>query len=163
MSATDGLLPEEYQAVIAPAMQAAAELAAARGDPYLYIDLACMLALMVLVRDLADLYQDQWGPLGQHSPPDVFAAAPSAACVMVLSEYEIETDSIRHMTTALERAAEQLTADGVFGPERVEVHKAWSAFLDDKRDSAQAWMRQAASRIANAVDAWEARRAAASR
>jgi hypothetical protein len=163
MSATDGLLPEEYQAVIAPAMQAAAELAAARGDPYLYNDLACMLALMVLVRDLADLYQDQWGPLGQHSPPDVFAAAPSAACVMVLSEYEIETDSIRHMTTALERAAEQLTADGVFGPERVEVHKAWSAFLDDKRDSAQAWMRQAASRIANAVDAWEARRAAASR
>ena len=163
MSATDGLLPEEYQAVIAPAMQAAAELAAARGDPYLYNDLACMLALMVLVRDLADLYQDQWGPLGQHSPPDVFAAAPSAACVMVLSEYEIETDSIRQMTTALERAAEQLTADGVFGPERVEVHKAWSAFLDDKRDSAQAWMRQAASRIANAVDAWEARRAAASR
>tara|TARA_R110002096_G_scaffold16991_19_gene58494 strand:- start:1995 stop:2486 length:492 start_codon:yes stop_codon:yes gene_type:complete len=163
MSATDGLLPEEYQAVIAPAMQAAAELAAARGDPYLYNDLACMLALMVLVRDLADLYQDQWGPLGQHSPPDVFAAAPSAACVMVLSEYEIETDSIRQMTTALERAAEQLTADGVFGPERVEVHKAWKAFLEDKRDSAQAWMRQAASRIANAVDAWEARRAAASR
>ena len=155
MSATDGLLPEEYQA--------AAELAAARGDPYLYNDLACMLALMVLVRDLADLYQDQWGPLGQHSPPDVFAAAPSAACVMVLSEYEIETDSIRQMTTALERAAEQLTADGVFGPERVEVHKAWKAFLEDKRDSAQAWMRQAASRIANAVDAWEARRAAASR
>ena len=163
MSATDGLLPEEYQAVIAPAMQAAAEGAAARGDPYLYNDLACMLALMVLVRDLADLYQDQWGPLGQHSPPDVFAAAPSAACVMVLSEYEIETDSIRQMTTALERAAEQLTADGVFGPERVEVHKAWKAFLEDKRDSAQAWMRQAASRIANAVDAWEARRAAASR
>ena len=163
MSATDGLLPEEYQAVIAPAMQEAAELAAARGDPYLYNDLACMLALMVLVRDLADLYQDQWGPLGQHSPPDVFAAAPSAACVMVLSEYEIETDSIRQMTTALERAAEQLTADGVFGPERVEVHKAWKAFLEDKRDSAQAWMRQAASRIANAVDAWEARRAAASR
>lgn len=163
MSAADGLLPEEYQAVIAPAMQAAAELAAARGDPYLYNDLACMLALMVLVRDLADLYQDQWGPLGQHSPPDVFAAAPSAACVMVLSEYEIETDSIRHMTTALERAAAQLTADGVFGPERVEVHKAWNAFLEDKRDSAQAYMRQAASRIANAVDAWEARRAAASR
>jgi len=163
MSATDGLLPEEYQAVIAPAMQAAAELAAARGDPYLYNDLACMLALMVLVRDLADLYQDQWGPLGQHSPPEVFAAAPSAACVMVLSEYEIETDSIRHMTTALERAAEQLTADGVFGPERVEVHKAWNALLEHKRDTAQAYMRQAASRIANAVDAWEARRAAASR
>jgi hypothetical protein len=160
MSASEGLLPEEYQAVIAPAMQAAAELAAARGDPYLYNDLACMLALMTLVRDLADLYLDQWGPLGQHSPAPVFAAAPSAACVMVLSEYELEPDSIRHMTAALERAAAQLGADGVFGPERVEVQKAWDALIDGKRDAAQAYLRQAASRIAHAVDAWEARRAA---
>ncbi|MGR9091018.1 MAG: hypothetical protein ACU85U_10615 [Gammaproteobacteria bacterium] len=160
MNPADGLLPEEYQAVVAPAMQAAAELAAARGDPYLYNDLACMLALMVLVRDLADLYQDQWGPLGQHSPPEVFAAAPSAACVMVLSEYELEPDSIRHMSAALERATVQLSADGVFGPERIDVHKAWAARIDGKTDSANAYMRQAASRIANAVDAWEARRAA---
>ena len=64
MSAVDGLLPEEYQAVVAPAMRAAAELAAARGDPYLFNDVACMLGLMVMVRDLADLYQDQWGALG---------------------------------------------------------------------------------------------------
>lgn len=159
MSTADGLLPEEYQAVIAPAMQAAAELAAARGDPYLYNDLACMLALMTLVRDLADLYQDQWGPLGQHSAAAVFAAAPTAACVMVLTEYELEPESIRHMSTALERAAAQLSADGVFGPERVEVQKAWNALIDGKRDTAQAFLRQAASRIANAVDAWEARRA----
>lgn len=160
MSTTEGLLPEEYQAVIAPAMQAAAELAAARGDPYLYNDLACMLALMVLVRDLADLYQDQWGALGQHSPAAVFAAAPSAACVMVLSEYELEPDSIHQMTTALERAAAQLSDDGVFGPERVEVQKAWDALNGGKRDTARAFLRQAASRIANAVDAWEAVRAA---
>jgi len=162
MNEADGLLPEEYQAVVAPAMRAAAELAAARGDPYLYNDLACMLALLVLVGDLGDLYQDQWGALGQHSPAAVFAAAPTAACVMVLTEYELEAESISHMTAALERAAAQLSAESVFGPERVHVQKAWDAFNSGKHDSANAYLRQAATQIANAVDAWEAQRAQAS-
>lgn len=161
MSVVDGLLPEEYQAIVAPSLQAAAELAAARGDPYLYNDLACMLALMVMVRDCADLYQDQWGALGQMSPPQVFAAAPQAACVMVLGEYEIDSESIRGMTTALLRAYENLAADNVFGPERMPMQKAWDAFNQQKSDQAKTYMRQAATMIAAAVDAWESRRAAA--
>ena len=48
----------------------------------------------------------------------------------------------------------------MFGPERVAVQQAWDALIDGKRDTGQAYLRQAASRIANAVDAWEARRAA---
>jgi len=155
MSVVDGLLPEEYQAVIAPAMQAAAQLAAARGDPYLYNDLACMLALMVLVRGLADLYQDQWGALGQSSGREVFAAAPKAACVMVLTEYELEPESIRAMTAALERAYATLMDDGAFGAESVPIRKAWDASLVHESDSARAHMRQAAAVAANAVDAWE--------
>ena len=47
MTSRDGLLPEEYQAVVAPAIRAVVDLAAARGDPYLYNDLGCMLTLMV--------------------------------------------------------------------------------------------------------------------
>lgn len=158
MADSDGLLPEEYQAVIAPAMQAAAELAAARGDPYLYNDLACMLTLMVLVRDLADLYQDQWGALGQTSVAGVFAAAPKAAVVMVMTEYEVEPSSVRSMTAALERAYEQISSDKVFGPERVQIQRAWDARIADKVDTANAFMRQAAAATAGAIDAWEARR-----
>lgn len=161
MSVPEGLFPEEYQAVVAPAMQAAAELAAARGDPYLYNDLACMLALMVMVRDLADLYQDQWGPLGQTSGAEAFTAAPMAACVMVLSEYEVEPKSIESMTLALSQAYEQIAADNVFGPERVTIQKAWDARNDCAIDRANAYMRQAAAATAAAIDAWEGRRAAA--
>ena len=158
MSKLDGLLPEEYQAIIAPAMKAAADLAAARGDPHLYNDLACMLALRTLVRDLADLYQDQWGSLGQHSPPEVMKAAPTAACVMVLNEYELEPDSITHMVDALDRAAATLADQGIFGAERLAVQKAWEAQQDGRGEVADAYMRQAAIQVANAIDGWEARR-----
>ena len=158
MSQADGLLPEEYQAVIAPAMQAAADLAAARGDPYLYNDLACMLTLMVLVRDLADLYQDQWGALGQTSTSALFAAAPKAACVMVMAEYEIGTSSIQSMIVALERAHEQLMRDNVFGPERVQIQKAWDARNANNMKTANAFMRQAAAATASAIDSWEKNR-----
>ncbi|MBT8447305.1 MAG: hypothetical protein HKO62_00860 [Gammaproteobacteria bacterium] len=158
MSKLDGLLPEEYQAIVAPAMKAAAELAAARGDPHLYNDLACMLTLRTLIRDLADLYQDQWGALGQHSPAEVMAAAPAAACIMVLKEYDLEPDSISHMVDAIDRAATQLAAAGIFGAERLAVQKAWDARLAGRGETADAWMRQAATQVAAAIDGWEARR-----
>ncbi len=159
MSAAYGLLPEEYQAIVAPAMQAAAELAAARGDPYLYNDLACMLTLMALIRDLADLYQDKFGALGQLSAPEQFKAAPKAACVMVLSEYEIDAESIQSMTSALDNAYARLASDNVFGPERVQVQKAWDAREANNLDAANAFLRQAATGLAGAIDAWESQRA----
>jgi hypothetical protein len=145
MSVADGLLPEEYQAVVAPAMQAAAELAAARGDPYLYNDLACMLALMAMIRDLCDLYQDKWGALGQLSTPAQFTAAPLAGCVS--------------MSGALEAAYVKLSADNIFGPERVHIQKAWDARLAGEFDKSTAFMRQAAAAVANAIDGWEKNRA----
>lgn len=160
MSVAQGLLPEEYQVVVAPAMQAAAELAAARGDPYLYNDIACMLALMVMVRDLADLYQDEWGALGQTSAAATFAAAPTAACVMVLSEYDVEAESVQSMTSALQRAYAEVAADNVFGPERVTIQKAWDARNARQTERADAYMRQAAAATASAIDAWEGSRAA---
>ncbi|TDJ69480.1 MAG: hypothetical protein E2O35_01270 [Proteobacteria bacterium] len=158
MTAADGLLPEEYDIVVAPAMRAAAELAAARGDPYLYNDLACMLTLMVMVRGLADLYQDQWGALGQTSARAVFSAAPRAACVMVLTEYELDSESIGAMIAALDHAYAQLAADKVFGPESVPIQKAWDAQSEQQFDRAHAYMRQAATSAAAAIDAWEGRR-----
>ena len=158
MSAADSLLPEEYQSVIAPALKAAADLAAARGDPYLFNDLPSMLSLMVMVRGLADRYQDQWGPLGQISPIEVFNQAPVAACVMVLNEYEVDEDSTVAMTAALKAAQDKLFEDKVFGAESAQIQKAWSAILDNKTELASAHLRQAATITAAAVDKWEASR-----
>ena len=158
MSIVDGLLPEEYQQVVAPALKAAADLAAARGDPYLFNDLPSMLSLMVLVKGFADRYQDQWGALGQISAPEVFKQAPQAACVMVLTEYEVDPNSIQQMVAALDKAFAHLQSDKVFGAESAQVQKAWEASLQDKPDLCAAYLRQAATVTAAAIDAWEQNR-----
>ncbi|MFK8066626.1 MAG: hypothetical protein AB8D52_00100 [Gammaproteobacteria bacterium] len=155
MSLVENLKPEEYQAVIGPALHAAADVAAARGDPDLFNDLPSMLALMTLTHDLADLYQHHWGALGQLSPPAIFEAAPIAACVIVLQEQELEQESITAMTDALERADIMLREENLLGMERVEVQKAWDAFLDKNTDLAHTHMKQAARIVANIIDTWE--------
>ena len=155
MSTVESLLPEEYQSIVAPALKAAAELAAARGDPYLFNDLPSMLSLMVMVKGLADRYQDQWGALGQNSPLSVFKQAPIAACIMVLNEYEVDEDSINAMTSALKAALEKLTSDQVFGAESAQIQKAWNALLEKKSELAAAHLRQAATITAAAIDKWE--------
>lgn len=155
MSSVDGLLPEEYQQIVAPAMKAAADLAAARGDPYLFNDLPSMLTLMVLVKGFADRYQDQWGALGQSSSAETFKQAPIAACVMVLSEYEVAEESIVTMTQALSEARDSLVSQAVFGAEAAQVQKAWDAQLAEKPDLCAAHLRQAATITAAAIDKWE--------
>ena len=126
-------------------MEAVSHLAAARGDPYLYNDLPCMLTLMVLVRDLADLYQDQWGALGQLSSREEFSAAPIAACAMVLDEFEVDDESIKTMLRALENAFQQLSEAHVFGAERLPVQRAWDAALEKNSEQQRACLRQAAA------------------
>lgn len=155
MKVADSLLPEEYQYVVAPALKAAADLAAARGDPYLFNDLPSMLTLMVLVKGLADRYQHQWGALGQISSAEIFKQAPIAATVMVLTEYELEEDSIAAMKQALEGAFQRLQQAQVFGQESAQVQKAWDALLKDRGDLAAAHLRQAATITAAAIDGWE--------
>ena len=55
---------------------------------------------------------------------------------MVMTEYEIEPLSIQSMTAALERAHEQISRDNVFGPERVQIQKAWDARSANNIESA---------------------------
>lgn len=152
---TDNLKPEEYQAVIAPALHAAADIAAARGDPELYNDLAAMLTLMTLVRDLSDLYQYHWGALGQISPVELFEQAPIAACVIVLHEQELPPEALVEMAKALEKAYVMLHDENVLGRERVEVQKAWDAHLDNNQVLAHAHMKQAARISTALIDQWE--------
>ena len=52
-----GSLPAEpYHQIVSPALQVCAELAAVRGDPDLYNDMASMLALRTLIQRFGDLY-----------------------------------------------------------------------------------------------------------
>ncbi len=155
MAITDNLKPEEYQAVIGPALHAAADIAAARGDPDLFNDLSSMLALMTLVRDLADLYQHHWGALGQISASEIFEAAPFAACVIVLQEQELPPESITAMTQALDDANTILRKENLLGRERVEVQKAWDAFLDQNPELGHTHLKQAARSVTNIIDTWE--------
>lgn len=152
---TENLKPEEYQAVIGPALHAAADIAAARGDPDLYNDMASMLTLMTLVRDLADLYQHEWGAMGQLSAPALFEAAPGAACVIVLQEQELADDAIVMMLEALTRAESLIRADNALGAERVEVQKSWDAYLAKNPELAHSYLKQAARKCVSIIDQWE--------
>lgn len=156
------LKPEEYQAIIGPSLHAAADIAAARGDPDLFNDLSSMLALMTLVHDLSDLYQYQWGALGQMSTPDVFERAPLAACVIVLNEQKLESESVSAMTQALDKAYCILRKEAVLGIERVEVQKAWDAMLEHKSDLAHEHMKQATRKIVHLIETWEIERSQSS-
>lgn len=160
MSEAENLKPEEYQAVIGPSLHAAADIAAARGDPDLFNDLPSMLALMTLVRDLGDLYQHHWGAMGQLSAPEVFAAAPLAACLIVLQEQEVQKESVEPMIQALEQAYSMLRDQNLLGSERVAVQKAWDAYLDKNVDLAHSHMKQAARTVANIIDTWEVKKEA---
>ena len=158
VTVTENLKPEEYQAVIGPSLHAAADVAAARGDPDLFNDLPSMIALMTLTRDLADLYQHHWGALGQISPADVFEAAPSAACVIVLQEQKLDQESVVAMSQALDEANTMLRKDNMLGQERVEVQKAWDASLDKNTELAHTHLKQAARTVTNIIDTWEVKR-----
>lgn len=155
MSTTENLKPEEYQAIIGTSLHAVADVAAARGDPDLFNDLPSMLALMALVRDLGDLYQHHWGAMGQLSAPEVFAAAPLAACVIVLQEQEVQEESIEPMSQALDKAYKMLREDNQLGRETIDVQKAWDAYLDKNPDLAHTHMKQAARTVTNIIDTWE--------
>src|SRR5579859_1177809 len=75
------LTPVEYQLLAAPALQAAAEVAAQRGDPHLYNDMASMLALLGTVTALTHAYLQQPLP-ADSSPHEVLEIAPLSVCAL---------------------------------------------------------------------------------
>ncbi len=160
MPLTENLKPEEYQAVIGPSLHAVADVAAARGDPDLFNDLPSMLALMTLIRDLGDLYQHHWSAMGQLSASTIFDAAPLAACLVVLQEHELQKESIEPMIQALDTAYVMLREENLLGRERVDVQKAWDAFLDKNMELAHTHMKQAARTVTNIIDTWEVKKEA---
>ncbi len=157
---SDGLLkPVEYELLAAPALQAAADVAAQRGDPHLYNDMASMLALLGTVTALTHAYLEQGLPV-EASPRAELERAPLAVCALVFTESGLEASEVERCLRALSRAYLQLLKDGVLGPQEALVEKGYAELMAGERPQALQSLRQATLAMAKAVDQWEAGRQA---
>jgi hypothetical protein len=154
----EGLLtPVEYALLAAPALQAAAEVAAQRGDPHLYNDMPSMLALLGTVTALTHAYLQRDLPQGSSSC-DVLERAPLAVCALVFTESGLEAPQVERCLRALSQAYLRLFQRGVLGPQEGLVEKGFEQLMTGNRSQALQLLRQGIQAMAKAVDAWEATR-----
>jgi hypothetical protein len=154
------LTSEEYHLLAAVPLQAAAEIAAHRGDPQLFNDMPAMLALLAMVTTLAHAYLNRNPVFLRRSPDATLEAAPVAVCALVFSESNLEPSEVEACLRALSTAYLQLLVQGVLGPQDAYVDKAFDALLAGDRATALQFLKRAASAMAAAIDVWEAERAA---
>jgi hypothetical protein len=148
------LPPEQYHLIVSPVLQVTAEIAAARGDPDLYNDMASMLALMTLVRTLGECYLQQSEDKADVSR-DAVEAAPTGACLIVLNRGEMEQDQINDCIWALQAGAQQLVDAKVLGRERKLAQEAWQLLIAGDRQGAVRQLKRAATGIVMDIDQWE--------
>lgn len=161
MTAAEGLLTsEEYHLLAAVPLQAAAEVAAGRGDPQLFNDMPVMLALLGTVTALVHAYLDRTPVFANRSPDSVLEAAPMAVCALVFSESNLDAPEVETCLRALSSAYLQLLKQGVLGPQEAYVEKAFDALLAGERTLALQNLKRGTYAMAGAVDAWEVRTAA---
>lgn len=150
----EALPPATYHKVVGPALQVAAEVAAARGDPTLHADMPAMLALVELVTALAE----RWCAEHADEPgSEPLAGAAAAACVMVMQQAKLPETAIGQCLAALETAYAQLAAHAVTAPATPMVNAAWQAFEAGERGLAVGHLKRAAECIVAAIEAWQAR------
>ena len=154
------ITPVEYELLAAPALQAAAEVAAQRNDPYLYNDMPCMLALLGTVTALTHAYLQQSLPT-EASPRVSLESAPLAVCALVFTESGLEAPQVEQCLRALSRAYLKLLREGVLGPQDGLVEKGFEQLMAGERPAALHSLHQGVQAMARAVEAWEASRAAA--
>lgn len=152
------LTPGEYQVLAAPALQAAAELAAQRGDPHLYNDMASMLALLGMVSALVHAYLEDDAKPGDTSARPVLEAAPLAVCALVFTESGLEAVQVDECLQALSAAYLQLLRQGVLGPQEAYVEKAYADLRAGRGAEGAQALRMAGLAMTKAVDTWEKRR-----
>jgi hypothetical protein len=158
VSETDGLLtPVEYQLLAAPALQAAAEVAAQRGDPHLYNDMPSMLALLGTVTALTHAYLQRDLP-GDASPREVLERAPLSVCALVFTESGLEAIEVEQCLRALSQAYLQLLRQGVLGPQEGLVEAGFDHLLAGNRSQGLQSLHRGMQAMAKAIDAWEATR-----
>jgi hypothetical protein len=155
--AAEGMLTtEEYHLLAAVPLQAAAEIAAQRGDPHLFNDMPAMLALLAMVTTLTHAYLEGGQVFLRRSPASPLEAAPVAVCALVFSESNLEASEVETCLRALSTAYFQLLQEGVLGPQDAYVDKAFEALLAGDRVTALQFLKRATSAMASAIDAWEA-------
>ena len=151
------ITPVEYELLAAPALQAAAEVAAQRGDPHLYNDMPCLLALLGTVTALTHAYLQQ--PLPQEASPQAsLQSAPLAVCALVFTESGLEAPQVEQCLRALSQAYLQLLREGVLGPQEGLVEKGFEQLMAGERPAALHSLHRGIQTMARAVDAWEASR-----
>ena len=148
------LTPAEYQLLAAPCLEAAAQVAAERGDPQLYNDMASMLGLLGAVTCLTHVYLQQSQPGA--SPRGQLEAAPLAICALVFTESNLDAAEVERCLQALAGAYLKLLKEGVFGPQEALVEQAYVELMEAKRPAALQNLKRGILAMALAVDAWEA-------
>ncbi|MGB0237891.1 MAG: hypothetical protein ACPG4B_04230 [Cycloclasticus sp.] len=149
------LSPEEYQIIIGPSLKVAAELAASRGDPTLFKDLPSMLCLMYLVNNLKDYYVDEWAMLNAMSSEASLQKAAEAACMMVLTEGNVDKAGLASMVSSLNRAYQQVEEAKITKDADVDIKRAWEAIKVSQHEQFLALLEQAAKKFVIAFDGWE--------
>lgn len=154
-AAPEGLLtPAEYQLLAAPALEAAAQVAAERGDPHLYDDMASMLGLLGTVSCLTHAYLQ--APLPGASPRERLEAAPLAVCALVFTESKLAAPEVEQCLRALSAAYLKLLKQGILGPQEALVEQAYVELMEGKRPAGLQNLKRGILAMARAVDAWEA-------
>lgn len=150
----EALDPPIYHAVVGPPLQAAADVAAARGDPTLHADMPAMLALI----DLITRFGGYWRAENHYDDKidELLTGAAASACVMVLQEAKMPPDNIGQCLGALESAYDSLLDDDVTDIAKNSADHAWQALKTDNRELAAAQLKQATQQIVAAIEVWQA-------
>jgi len=155
------LTEKEYRLFAAPALKVAAEVAASRGDPDLYNDMASMLALMVMVSTLTQAYLSCRGQFPAASTVETLEAGPMTVCALVFTRSALGPAEVKNCLQALSAAYQMLLQEGVLGPQNAYVEKAFVELRAKRLAAAHRLLLQAAHAMVKAVDDWEKRRNAA--
>jgi len=149
----DGLLsPDEYRLLAAPALKAAAAVAASRNDPDLFHDMASMLALLAMVNTLVRCYQTGTTAAGHR---DGFESIPLAVCALVFARSGLAVDEVQDCLAALPQAYRILREAGALGPQDASVEQAFAAYMAEEAGQGDRLLLDAAFAMVNAVDRWE--------
>lgn len=150
-----GLNPDEYHRIVAPVLKIMAQIAADRGDPMLLNDMASMLAVWHCVGALGECELTDPARSPDASPRDMVEQAGRGACVMVLQEGEMDREVIADCLGALRRAHDMLAADGVFDASQEPLTRAWHHLRAEQNEAGEQVLRQSATALVEAIDAWE--------
>ena len=144
--------------IVAPSLKVSAELAASRGDPKLFQDLASMLCLIHLISSLKEFYIDEWAVMSAMSNEGSLRKAHEAACMMVLTEANVDKSELVGMMNSLNRAYHQVVEADITFESDLEIKRAWCAIKKNQCEQFLVVLEQAAKKFVQAFDSWEGKR-----